>query len=145
MSALVRLCLFSVFLTAFALAASEDAAGQDKKEVIKITAEEITKELLKDDDATFKKYLGKTVEISGEVLDSFKHAKGPGWGLDLKGVDRGGGKGFSYIRMSFKPDTADFKKAQKLTKGKKVVVRGEFEFSFGSSILLKDVTIVSTP
>ena len=145
MSAIVRLHLFGTLLAVFALAASENAAGQDKKEVVKITAAEITKELDKDHDATHKKYIGKIVEISGTVSESQKQGAAPDWRIELQGVKRSDGKGFHIIIMTFKPDTPDFKKAQKLTKGKKVTVRGDFLAGLGSTILLKDTTIVSTP
>jgi hypothetical protein len=145
MSAMVRLHLFSALLAMFAVAASENATAQDKKDVIKITAEDITKELDKDSDATFKKYVGKTVEISGPVSQSQKQGAAPDWRVELQGAKRSDGKGFHIIIATFKPDTPDFKKAQKLTKGKKVVIRGEYQLSLGSTIVLKDNTIVSAP
>jgi hypothetical protein len=140
MHPIVRLAVPSVCLLAMLLS---PAVAQDKKEYIKITAEEITKELDKDSDGTFKKYLGKSLELSGEVLESQKFAAAADWLLVLKGVKRSDGKGFHLIRTSIKAGTPDFEKAKKLTVGKKVVLRADFQSSLGSTILLNNTTIVS--
>lgn len=117
---------------------SRDALAQGTEDKpIKITAEELSKECSMNEDASFKKYVNKYMEVTGQVVESKMAPAGKmPWRVDLKGFKN------QVVVFNFQKDSPDFAKAKKLTKGQKVVIRGQFLISFTSFVEITKPVLV---
>ncbi|MFO0876092.1 MAG: hypothetical protein U0840_01865 [Gemmataceae bacterium] len=145
--AMLRFCFLMFGVTLFCLNyMSNDALGQKterEKEVVKITAEQLTKEAVADEKAVEKKYSGKTLEIEGKVVESCKEDDTDAWDIKLGGMKVDGKKPWKVVCF-FDPANPSYEKAKKVKKDQKVTIKGELSLVFSnfSLVTVKGITLI---
>jgi len=112
-------------------------AGQEgKKPDFNTTAEELSKEFIKDAAAAGKKYQGKTIEVEGIVVAAVK-ASDRGTVVTLQGAKKAEKDLFSIDVACGIPGKGK-DEALKLKEGERVVFQGNFLFGTASRVNLGD-------